>query len=257
MKNIQSKIEYYKILAVLLGAALILSIGAEFIVSNNNSGNSIIETVSAQEIYPLFYCPCCGQQLDKDNICCEMSQERIDYINSLIETKTSEKEIILAYVQEYGLNSFIDESKQEEFRNELVENAPVNRPIIFLAPETYDFGDVSQKKGDVTTFFELKNKGKTDLVINKLETSCGCTSASIVYKNNEGPIFNMPGHGINEEIGDWEITLSPGEKAQLKVYYNPNMHKDFRGTAIREIYVFSNDSIDFKKKVSIEVNQID
>ena len=106
-------------------------------------------------------------------------------------------------------------------------------------------------------FRSLKNKGKTDLVINKLETSCGCTSASIVYKNNEGPIFNMPGHGINEEIGDWEITLSPGEKAQLKVYYNPNMHKDFRGTAIREIYVFSNDSIDFKKKVSIEVNQID
>lgn len=259
LEKTQSKIEYYKTLAIILGIALILSFGADIINQNNSAGiiSFSIEVVSAQEIYPLFYCPCCGLPLDKNNICCGLAEERINYIDSLAETKISEKEIILAYVQKYGLNSFIDKEKQEEFRDELVKNAPANRPIISLSPDTYDFGDVSQKKGVATTFFELKNEGKSDLVINRLETSCGCTSASVIYQNEEGPIFNMPGHGINEEVGDWEVVIPPEGEAQLKVYYDPDMHQDFRGIAIREISVFSNDSIDFEKKVSIELNQVD
>ena len=67
----------------------------------------------------------------------------------------------------------------------------------------------------------------------------------------------MPGHGENEEIKDWQITISPGKEAELKVYYDPNVHEEFRGSAIREISVFSNDPIDFQKSVSIELNQVD
>jgi len=36
--------------------------------------------------------------------------------------------------------------------------------------------------------------------------------------------------------------------ASRPIYYDPNAHPDFRGSTIREIYVFSNDSIDFEKK---------
>jgi hypothetical protein len=137
-----------------------------------------------------------------------------------------------------------------------VKQAPAERPIISITPQKYDFGKVSQKKGVVTTFFEIKNKGSKDLIIDRLETSCGCTSASIVWQGKEGPKFNMPGHGINEKIKDWKVIIPPGETAQLKVYYDPNFHKDFQGFAIREIYVYSNDPIDFQKKVQIELNQV-
>lgn len=253
------KINPWMVVSLILAGALILSLTVDFRGVDLSKSRIITSpptpTISAQEIYSLFSCPCCGQPLDKNNICCNLAQERIDYIDSLIETKTSEKEIILAYVKKYGLNSFVDKNKQKEIRKELIKSAPSDRPIISLSPDFYDFGDVIQKKGKVFTNFTLKNEGESDLVIDRLETSCGCTFASIVFKGEEGPLFGMDGHG-NENPTDWKIVIPPGEQAQLKVMYDPSVHKDFRGPATREIFVFSNDPIDFEKKVKIELNQI-
>jgi len=255
---------YSKILFLILGIILLLIFaGSIWLIQKNKSnsltssvGSSLIKTASAKEIYPMFVCPCCGKPLDPKNICCGMAKEMIDYIDSLVAKNLSEKEIILSFVKKYGLNTFADKNKQKEFREELVKAAPADRPIISLTPETFDFGNVSQKGGVVTTFFELKNEGKKDLVIERLDTSCGCTSASIVFKGKEGPRFAMAGHGI-ENPKNWSLTIPAGETAKLKVYYDPNVHKDFRGPAIREISVYSNDPIDFEKKVQIELNQVD
>lgn len=250
------------IFGLLIGLTLIVS-GMKNLNWKTKSNNlaSTVNSVKAdndstEDIYSLFICPCCGKPLDKNNICCPMAEERINYIDSLVQNRKPEKEIILAYVKKYGLNSFTDENKQKEFREELIKTAPAERPIIVINPSFKDIGDVSQKMGVATTFFELKNEGKKDLIINKIETSCGCTSASIVYQEKEGPLFAMPGHGI-ENPADWQITIPVGQTAQLKVYYDPNVHQDFRGPATREIYVFSNDSLDFEKSVSIDLNQID
>lgn len=217
-------------------------------------GKALIKPVSAEEIYPLFICPCCGKTIDAD--CCGMAKERKSFVDTLSQEQLSKEEIILAYIKKYGLDSFKDNDKKEEFRTSLVQTAPSDRPIISLTPDSYDFGVVSQQGGVAVTIFELENKGLSDLIINKIETSCGCTSASIIYKGNEGPRFAMPGHGINENIKDWQVAIPAGEKAELKVYYDPNVHQDFLGAAIREIYVFSNDPIDFDKKVKIELNQV-
>ncbi len=215
----------------------------------------IIETVSAKEIYPIFQCPCCGKAITECT--CPMAAERMAYIDGLTSAELSEEKAIAIYVKKYGLDSFIDQEREEEFREKLVKEAPADRPIIIIQPDVYDFGDISQKKRLATTVFELKNNGRENLIINKLETSCGCTSASIVYQNEESPKFSMPGHGINEDIKDWQVSINPGEKAELKVYYDPDVHEDFRGSATREIYIFSNDPIDFEKKVTIELNQVD
>ncbi len=249
-------------MVLILGIALILSVGSNVILikkiaSEKNLidiSSSSIKTVSAQGIYPLFECPCCGKSIDQCT--CPMAKERKNYVDFLTEVKSSKDEIILSYVKKYGLDAFINKNKKEEFRKKLAESAPAERPIITIDPSSYDFGNISQKKGKIFTYFNLKNEGKTNLVINKLDTSCGCTFASIVFRGKEGPLFAMAGHGY-ENPTDWEISISPGETAQLKVMYDPDVHKDFRGTAIREIYVFSSDPIDFKKKVRIELNQVD
>ena len=253
------------VLVILFILAVIISIA--FLLRNTpneNSKNSLIEQttlssvelVLAEEIYPLFFCPCCGKPLDKNNICCGQAKERIDYIDGLVDAKISEEEVILAYVKKYGLSSFVDKDKQEEIREKLVAAAPADRPVISLNPDFYDFGDVSQKEEKVFTYFNLKNEGKSDLVIDKMSTSCGCTFASIVFKEQESPLFTMPGHGYeNPEWGG--VSIPAGETAQLKVMYDPDVHQEFRGTAIREVSVFSNDPIDFEKKVSIELNQVD
>lgn len=216
----------------------------------------LVQAVSAEEIYPLFFCPCCGQPLDKKNICCPMAEERISYIDSLVQAKPSKDEVILDYVKKYGLNSFVGENAREEVKEKLVALAPSDRPILSLSPDSYDFGNVSQKAGKVYTYFDLKNDGQSDLVVDRLETSCGCTFVAIVFEGKESPYFTMPGHGY--ENPQWDgVTIPSGEKAQLKVMYDPDVHPDFQGFAIREIYIYSNDPIDFEKKVSIELNQVD
>lgn len=216
----------------------------------------VVKQVSAEQIYPSFLCPCCGKPLDKNNICCEMARERINYIDSQAAEGKGKEEIILAYVKKYGLNSFVDKNQTEELKQKLIAQAPKERPIIALSPTVFDFGDVSQKKGKVFTSFALKNEGKSDLVISKLDTSCGCTFASIIFEGKQSPFFTMPGHG--SENPSWEgVAIPPGNEAELKVMYDPDVHKDFRGPATREIYVYSNDPIDFEKKVTVDLNQVD
>ena len=129
-------------------------------------------------------------------------------------------------------------------------------PVIVLTPLVKDLGNVSQTKPPINTFFEIANNGQADLEIIGIATSCGCTFASIVYKGIEGPVFSMPGMG-NNLPANWNFVLPAGEKAQLKVTYDPNVHKDFRGDAIREINVFSNDSVEPIATVRIELTQVD
>jgi protein-disulfide isomerase len=138
-----------------------------------------------------------------------------------------------------------------------MDPSEIGAPIITISPNNYNFGKISQKKGVTATTFEITNNGKGDLIINKLKTSCNCTSASIIYQGEEGPQFSMPGHGVNERIGNWQVSISPNDTAQLKVYYDPNVHKNFRGPAVREIYIFSNDPVNPETKVRVDLEQID
>lgn len=243
------------IIGILLLASAFFLIEKKSPLSENKAINPLTQSVWAKEVYDLFQCPCCSQPIGE--LCCEMAKERKAYIDGLIEGGLTKEEVISAYVKKYGINSFIKEEDKDEYRKKLIQQAPANRPIISLSPESYNFGNVSQKQGVVTYSFKLKNQGTENLIINKIETSCGCTSASIIYQGKEGPIFNMPGHGINEKIKDWQVVIPPQGTAQLKVYYNPNVHPNFRGFAIRTISVFSNDPVDFEKEVQIELNQVD
>ncbi len=126
--------------------------------------------------------------------------------------------------------------------------------IIKLDPAGYDFGDVSVRGGVVNTIMTIKNEGSSDLVINDMDSSCGCTTATITKDGVEGPIFGMKMHG---NPTGWSETLKPGETAQLNIYYNPMVHPDLRGPVTRAISLFSNDP---RRKVSVarvEVNQVD
>jgi hypothetical protein len=221
---------------------------------NKIIGNVIsVEPTSAEDIYPLFICPCCGQRLDPNNICCGAAKERIDHIDLLVSQGLSENDVIIKMVQKYGIDSLADESQKEKVKAELIKNAPKNKPIIHIEPEVYDFGDVSQAKGIASTILTIRNDGKADLIIDNLDTSCMCTSASVIYNGKEGPKFNMAMHGNPK---GWSVTIPPGDEAQLKIYYDPNAHGKLRGPVTRTVKVFSNDPVGFEKKVRIELNQV-
>ena len=128
-------------------------------------------------------------------------------------------------------------------------------PILTLSQTSVNFGDVSQSLGTASKEVTITNTGKSNLIIDNMDTSCGCTSASLVYKNQESPEFSMAMHGTNPN--NFNLIIPPGEQAQLKIYYNPNVHKELRGAVIRSVYISSNDPINPKKEVRINVNQVD
>lgn len=215
---------------------------------------SVVKTVSAAQIYPEFTCPCCGQPLDKDEPCCGAMTNMIDFIDQQVASGKGEEEIYLATVKEFGLDRLTREEKREEIRAILAERAPADAPKIVVDPESKDLGEISQARGEVSTDFKLQNSGQSDLVINKLSSSCGCTSAAILYQDQEGPRFTMEGHGKDNPT-DWQIAIAPGNTAILRVYYDPTVHKDLTGPVTRTVSVFSNDPVEFEKQVTITLNQ--
>jgi hypothetical protein len=133
--------------------------------------------------------------------------------------------------------------------------ATAQAPKILVAPIFYDFGDVSLAGGVVSTVMTIKNEGGSDLVLNDMDSSCGCTTASVSKDEKEGPVFGMRMHGTNP-VG-WSETLKSGETALLNIYYDPEVHPELRGPVTREIALFSNDPKNSVQVIRIDVNQVD
>ena len=86
----------------------------------------------------------------------------------------------------------------------------------------YDFGTISMKAGNVSTTYRIKNEGAAPLALDKIYTSCMCTTATLITANGrkQGP-FGMPGHGpLKPATGQ----LAPGEMALLEVVFDPAAH---------------------------------
>jgi len=214
-----------------------------------------VATVEAKEIYPMFTCPCCGQPLNKEKPCCGSMTQMIDFIDQKVSTGASKDNVILATAQEFGLERLADESERSSLRERLLANAPKDAPKITATEVKKDLGIVSLKKGSVTTEFVIKNEGKSDLIVDKLSSSCGCTSASLIYQGKEGPRFYMAGHGHDAPDPNWKVSIAPGDEAQVKVYYDPTVHPDLVGAVTREVSVHSNDPVDFETKFTITLDQ--
>ena len=106
------KSNYIVVVSILI-IILVITVTLNISLYRNKTGVSVlpgffIQTVSAEEIYPMFVCPCCGQPLDKKNICCGSAQEMIDYIDSLVGEKLSKDEVVIKAVQKYGVTSVIE-----------------------------------------------------------------------------------------------------------------------------------------------------
>jgi hypothetical protein len=89
-----------------------------------------------------------------------------------------------------------------------------NAPVANFNTTSYDFGDM--KSGDKKEYtFELANKGKRDLHIRNIRSSCGCTAVS--------PSKNV---------------IAPGETAPIKVVFDSTGKK---GRQSKTVTVITND----------------
>lgn len=86
----------------------------------------------------------------------------------------------------------------------------------------FDFGTISMNKGDVSNSFKIKNTGSESVIVNKIYTSCMCTTAKITDAegNTYGP-FGMPGHVGYDKA---KIEIKSGETALVEAVFDPAAH---------------------------------
>ena len=218
----------------------------------NLAQNKIEKT--PEEYYQMFQCSCCGQPINTG--CCEIAKQRKAYFDSLSRQELEEEEIVHEMVRKFDYGVLMDPSKEKEVRAYFKSTATEKDPKISIDEDTYDFGVIRQSDGEVSTTFNIMNSGKSDLIIEDLDTSCMCTTASLLFDGKESPTFGMSAHGANPK--DFSLNIPPGQSATLKITYDPNAHgkqKEKEARIKRIVYITSNDPLDFKKQVRIELTQ--
>lgn len=91
---------------------------------------------------------------------------------------------------------------------------------ILISPESFDFGTIVQSDGVVSTTFSIENTGDEALTINRLSTSCGCTTAEM-------------------DMSD----IAAGEQRTMTVTFDPTVHEDQTGEITRLVYLQTSDAI--------------
>ncbi len=85
----------------------------------------------------------------------------------------------------------------------------------------FDFGEISMAAGKVKHSFKIKNNGNESIVVNKVYTSCMCTTASLLINNKQFGPFGMIGHGMIPKINQ---SIGPNEEIIAEVVFDPAAH---------------------------------
>ncbi len=102
--------------------------------------------------------------------------------------------------------------------------AQAKKPLAVFEATSHDFGKV--KQGDVLSHeFVFKNGGGAPLVVDKVETSCGCTAAL-----------------VSEKI------VAPGKQGKIKTTFDT---RGYSGRLTRYIYLVSNDGENPRRELSV------
>ncbi|MBR9691061.1 DUF1573 domain-containing protein [Candidatus Woesearchaeota archaeon] len=217
-------------------------------------GSLMEKPLTKREFYDMFQCPCCGQPVDTD--CCGMAVQRKKVLDNLLFNDAPHEKVMIEMVKTFGYDTLMDDSMIDDVKQYILEDAPKNPPKIVFDKETYDFGTISQKGGEIKTSFTITNEGKSDLIIQNMDTSCMCTEASITFEGIEGPRFGMSMHGDNPT--GYNLKIPRGKSAVLNVYYDPMAHgtqKNDEQRIRRYVTIISNDPVDFQKKIMINLVQ--
>ncbi|OHA92073.1 MAG: hypothetical protein A3J09_01080 [Candidatus Zambryskibacteria bacterium RIFCSPLOWO2_02_FULL_51_21] len=116
---------------------------------------------------------------------------------------------------------------------------------------SYDFGRISMKNGVVEKTFTVTNTSSEDVLIEKITTSCMCTTAFITRASGEekGP-YGMVGHGAS--VPKANETIKAGETRTVRVVFDPNAHGP-AGVGLIERLVMLEDSYGDRLDLSISV----
>ena len=203
-------------LAVLLAAGVMftfVTMSKDSNGMNSNkmpTGNLLSLSDYPNDVTAMFLCPCCGQVLDRKNICCGMASDMIKYIDSLTASGIPKEEVIMKAVEKYGINSVV-ESKRAAIQAALEKRDPSAFPQGKLSFS----GAVGQKAPDFTLesiegkAMKLSNyKGKNVVLFFNEGSMCypSCWNQIAEFGNDER--FNNDNTAVfsitPDQIGEWQ-----------------------------------------------------
>lgn len=129
-----------------------------------------------------------------------------------------------------------------------------NSGLAFAAEHnSYNFGTISMKNGKVTHKFQIKNTSGADIEMNRIYTSCMCTSVKATISNGVvlGP-FSMPGHG---GYAPYISEIFPANsEAEIEVTFDPAAHGPAGvGKIERSIIIENNSGTKYQLGISANV----
>ncbi len=129
--------------------------------------------------------------------------------------------------------------------NTVPASAEASTGVLAAAAAFYDFGTITMKDGNVSHEYTVTNTGSESVTIEKVYTSCMCTTAQITGADGEkSRAFSMPGHGGSPYTS---TTVAPGETITVEAVYDPNAHGPSGvGLADRLVYLETNSSVEPK-----------
>lgn len=119
------------------------------------------------------------------------------------------------------------------------ENSPYSDSILTPDTEFIDMGSVSMGDGLVRRKFFLENPGEEDVRVERVYTSCMCTTAWLYDVSGElRGRYGMQGHGGSSRAG---LTVPAGEKVAVEAVFDPAAHGPAGvGLAQRDIFLETN-----------------
>lgn len=129
--------------------------------------------------------------------------------------------------------------------------SPYSASALTASESAFSFGNVPINGGDVNHEFVARNDGKESIVIEKVYTSCMCTTVLITDESGKNyGNFGMPGHGVSS---DTRIEVRPGESVTIMAIYDPAAHGPSGiGFADRSIYLETNSAKSPKLELSFQ-----
>lgn len=122
-------------------------------------------------------------------------------------------------------------------RNE--NSASYSASALLASENEFDFGTIAMLDGVVKHRFILSNDNTEPLRIEKIYTSCMCTSAVVIDASGKTRgKFGMPGHSAPSGTN---VTVEPGESIAVEAEFDPAAHGPSGvGLAERSIYIETN-----------------
>lgn len=105
---------------------------------------------------------------------------------------------------------------------------------VTVSAHTVDFGAIPAEGGPVSREITVTNSGEDPLKLNRLSTSCGCTTAEMDMTE-----------------------MAPGETRTITITFDPQVHPDLRGSIVRVVYLQTSDPDSPEIEIDVEGSVID